>query len=86
MFMVESSPLALLPLIAGLLVLTARFYIREGAVSIFSPSFLIATLAVLMLIFYLVLRVLGILPPYAWVGFGGVGLLMTLGGVWSFYR
>ena len=84
--MVESTALALLPLIAGMLILTARFYVREGAVSIFSPSFLTATLAVLMLIVYLVLRVLGILPPYAWVGFGGIGLVMTLGGLWSFYR
>jgi hypothetical protein len=26
------------------------------------------------------------LPSYAWVGFGGFGLLMTVGGIWSFYR
>jgi len=84
--MVESTSLALLPLIAGMLVMVARFYAREGAISIFSVSFLLATLAVLMLIGYMVLTVLGILPAYAWVGFGGVGLLMTLGGIWSFYR
>jgi len=84
--MVESSSLALLPLIAGLLVLTARFYVREGAISVLSLSFLLATFAVLLLITYIVLLVLGILPPYAWVGFGGIGLAMTLGGIWSFYR
>jgi hypothetical protein len=84
--MIENTPLALLPLIAGILVLTARFYVREGAISIFSLSFILATLAVAMLITYMVLTVLDILPPYAWVGFGGVGLAMTLGGLWSFYR
>ena len=84
--MVESAPLALLPLIAGILVLTARFYVREGAISIFSVSFMLATLAVAMLIGYMVLTVLDILPRYAWVGFGGIGLAMTLGGLWSFNR
>jgi hypothetical protein len=84
--MVESTPLALLPLIAGILVLTARFYVREGAISIFSMSFILATIAVAMLVGYMVLLVLGLLPPYAWVVFGGVGLVMTVGGIWSFYR
>lgn len=84
--MIQSTPLALLPLIAGILVLTARFYVREGAISIFSVSFMLATLAVAMLITYMILSVLSLLPSYAWVGFGGVGLLMTLGGLWSFYR
>jgi hypothetical protein len=84
--MVENAPLALLPLIVGMLVLVARFYVREGAISIFSPSFMLATLAVLLLITYLVLRVIGMLPPYAWVGFGGIGSMMAVGGIWSFYR
>ena len=84
--MVESTPLALLPLIAGMLVLALRFYAREGAISIFSMSFMLATLAVAMLIGYMVLTVVGLLPPYAWVGFGGIGLAMTLGGIWSFFR
>ena len=84
--MVESTPLALLPLIAGILVLTARFYAREGAISIFSLSFMLAALAAMMLVGYMLLTVLDMLPPYAWVGFGGVGLVMTLGGIWSFYR
>jgi len=84
--MVESTPLALLPLIAGMLVLALRFYAREGAISIFSMSFMLATLAVAMLIGYMVLTVIGLLPPYAWVGFGGIGLAMTVGGIWSFFR
>jgi len=84
--MVENTPLALLPLIVGILVLTARFYVREGAISIFSMSFVLATLAVLMLITYMTLLVLGILPPYAWTVFGGIGLVMAVGGFWSFYR
>jgi len=84
--MIESTPLALLPLIAGILVLVARFYVREGAISIFSSSFMLATLGVAMLIGYMTLLVLALLPPYAWVGFGGVGLLMFIGGIWSFQR
>ena len=84
--MVENTPLALLPLIAGLLVLVARFYVRERAISIFSPSFMLATLAVALLITYMVLRVAGILPHYAWIGFGGIGAAMAVGGFWSFYR
>lgn len=82
----QSTALALLPLIAGILVLSARFYLREGAISIFSVSFMLATLAVAMLIGYMVLDVLDMLPGYAWVGFGGVGLVLAVGGVWSFYR
>ena len=84
--MVQNTPLALLPLIAGILILVARFYVREGAISIFSASFMLATLGVLMLIGYMALVVLQILPPYAWVAFGGFGLAMAVGGIWSFYR
>lgn len=84
--MVENTPLALLPLIAGILVLVARFYVREGAISIFSSSFMLATLGVAMLVGYMVLLVLALLPPYAWVGFGGVGAAMVIGGIWSFQR
>jgi hypothetical protein len=86
MFMVESTTLALLPLIAGILVLVARFYVREGAISIFSTSFMLATLGVAMLVGYMVLLVLQLLPPYSWVVFGGVGLTMAVGGIWSFFR
>jgi len=84
--MVENAPLALLPLIAAILVLTARFYIREGAISIFSVSFILAVIASAMLVAYMLLLVLNHLPPYAWVGFGGVGLILAVGGMWSFYR
>ena len=84
--MVENTPLALLPLIAAILILTTRFYVREGAISIFSMSFVLATIAVAMLVGYMLLSVIGVLPPYAWVGFGGVGLVMAIGGIWSFYR
>jgi hypothetical protein len=86
MFMVENTPLALLPLIAGILILVARFYVREGAISIFSSSFMLATFGVAMLIGYMLLLVLQLLPPYSWVVFGGVGSVMAVGGIWSFYR
>ena len=39
-----------------------------------------------MLVGYMLLSVLAILPPYAWVAFGGIGLAMAVGGIWSFYR
>ncbi len=84
--MVENAPLALLPLIAAILVLSTRFYMRENAVSIFSASFMGATLGVVLLIVYMLLTVLSLLPPFAWVGFGGVGLVMTLAGLWTLVR
>jgi hypothetical protein len=84
--MIESTPLALLPLIAGVLVLALRFYAKEGASSVFNMSFMLATLAVALLVLYVVLMVLSLLPAYAWVAFGGVGLLLTLGGIWSWSR
>jgi len=84
--MIESASLALLPLIAGTLVLAARFYIREGATSIFSLTFILAALCVGGLLLYMLLTVLAWLPPYAWVGFGGFGLAMALGGIWTFNR
>ena len=83
---VESTPLALLPLMFAVLVLALRFYAREGAISIFSLSFIFATIGVLLLCTYMLLVVLDMLPPYAWVGFGGFGALMAMLGVWSFYR
>jgi len=82
----ESTPLALLPIIAGILVLTARFYIREGAISIFNLSFVFAAIGVLALIAYMTLAVLAVLPPYAWIWFGGFGAAMTAVGLWSFSR
>jgi hypothetical protein len=86
MLPVASTPLALLPLIAGILVLAMRFYVRENAISIFSASFIFATIAVAMLVGYMLLVVLDLLPPYAWVGFGGFGALLAVVGIWSFYR
>jgi len=43
--MVRNAPLALLPLIAGVIVLAIRFYAREGAMSIWSMSFVLATIS-----------------------------------------
>jgi len=84
--MIENTPLALLPLIAAILTLSARFYVREKAISIFKLSFIFASLSGLLLIVYMVLRVLDSLPPYAWAGFGGFGLLLTLVGLLTFNR
>jgi cytochrome c biogenesis protein CcdA len=84
--MTESASLALLPLIAATLILTTRFYVREGAISVLSMSFMLATLCVLMLIGYMFLWITQVLPDYAWVVFGGVGLVLSVGGIWSFFR
>ena len=84
--MVQNTPLALLPLIAGILILTTRFYVREGAISVFSMSFILAAVGVALLVGYMFLMVIGLLPAYAWIGFGGIGLVMAVGGLWSFYR
>ena len=84
--MVQNTPLALLPLIAGLLIMAMRFYLREGADSIFRVSFLSALLCAALLILYMTLTVLSMLPDYAWVGFGGAGFLISVGGIWSFNR
>ena len=84
--MPENTTLALLPLVLGMLVLLTRFYFREGAISVFSVSFMLATLAMLMLFGYLALAVLAMLPPYAWVVCGGLGTAMIVGGLFSFLR
>jgi hypothetical protein len=86
MFMIESTSLALLPLTIATIVLALRFYVRENAVSVLSPTFMLAAFSVLMLVTYMVLLVLLLLPPYAWVAFGGVGLVLSVGGLWSFFR
>ena len=82
--MVENTPLALLPLIAGILILTARFYVREGAISIFSIELHAGHVGRAA-----AGRLHGAagrdLLPYAWVAFGGIGLAMAVGGIWSFY-
>ena len=57
--MVESTPLALLPLIAAILVMSARFYIRESAISIFKLSFICAALSSLLLVVYMSQRETG---------------------------
>ena len=84
--MIENTALAVLPLIAALLIMATRFYAREGAISLFSPSFLLAALSMLLLFAYMALKVLVLLPDYAWVGFGGFGVLVAVGGVLSFFR
>jgi len=49
-------------------------------------SFILAAVGVELLVGYMFLMVIGLLPAYAWIGFGGIGLVMAVGGIWSFYR
>ena len=82
----KSTALALLPLIAAILMLTAKFYIREGAISVFSVELHARDVRGRDAD-----RIHGAASArstaaYAWVGFGGVGALLFLGGLISFYR
>ena len=84
--MTESMTLALLPLITALLVLSARFYAKEGATSVLSPTFLLMGLSMAMLMVYMAMVVMAVVPDYTSVVFGGLGTLMTVGGLVSFFR
>ena len=84
--MTENTSLALLPLITATLVMAALFYVRDGAISLFSVSFMLTALSVVLLFTYMILNVLVLLPLYAWVVFGGIGLVITVGGIVLFFR
>ena len=84
--MTESMTLALLPLVMALLVLSARFYAKEGATSLLSPTFMLMGLSMAMLVVYMAMTVMAVVPAYSWVVFGGLGTLMTVGGLVSFFR
>ncbi len=71
-----SHSILLLPFVFAFVVFVLRFYIRENASSMANPSFLLAFGTVLVAALYLVLGVLGILPPYSTIGFSLVGLVL----------
>ena len=74
--MTNASTILLLPFIVAFLIFVLRFYSREGAASMRQPSFLLAGLTVLIAGGYLVLGVMGVLPPYSTVGFAAIGLIL----------
>jgi hypothetical protein len=76
--MASSSTLILALYIAAFLVFVFRFYGREGAVSITAPSFLLASLTVVLALGYLGLGMFFGLPAYGPIVFGlvGAGLLV----------
>jgi hypothetical protein len=73
------STIILAPFIIAFVVFVGRFYGREGARSMRSPSFLLAICTVASAFSYLVLRVIDSLPSYGTIGYGigGVVLLAT---------
>jgi quinol-cytochrome oxidoreductase complex cytochrome b subunit len=71
-----SHSILLLPFIFAFLVFAFRFYARENASSMSNPSFQLALATSLIAALYLVLGVIGRLPPYGELGFGLVGLVL----------
>ncbi|MDR3529710.1 MAG: hypothetical protein P4L90_03995 [Rhodopila sp.] len=74
--MTNTSTIILAPFIFAFLVFVLRFYNREHAASAANPSFLLAIATVVIAGAYLILGVTGLLPPYATIGFGIVGLIL----------
>jgi hypothetical protein len=79
--MAYNSSLYLIPLVIAWFVLVLAFYFRDNAVSRLSLSFILAVLSMLMLLSYLVMSVVGALPPYMGIAFGGTGTLFFLIGL-----
>jgi quinol-cytochrome oxidoreductase complex cytochrome b subunit len=74
--MTNTSTLLLVPFILAFLIFVLRFYNREGASSMMRLSFMLAILTVLIAGSYLILGVVGALPPYSTIGFALVGLIL----------
>jgi quinol-cytochrome oxidoreductase complex cytochrome b subunit len=74
--MTNTSTFILVPFIFAFLVFVFRFYNRESAASIKSPSFVLAILTVLIAGSYLILGVTGNLPPYSAIGYLLIGLML----------
>jgi hypothetical protein len=71
-----SNSILLLPFIFAFLTFVLRFYVKENAGSMASPSFLLAATTVLIAGLYLFLGIISSLPPYSTIGFGLVGLVL----------
>ena len=71
-----SHSILLLPFLFAFVIFAFRFYARENAASMANPSFLLALATVMAAVLYLVLGVLGSLPPYSAIGFGLTGLVL----------
>jgi quinol-cytochrome oxidoreductase complex cytochrome b subunit len=74
--MTNTSTILLLPFILAFVMFVLRFYNREGAGSMTRPSFLLAILTVLTAGAYLILGIIGELPPYGTTGFAVAGLIL----------
>lgn len=71
-----SHSILLLPFIFAFAIFVFRFYVRENAASMANPSFLLALATVVVAALYLVLGVIGSLPPYSALAFGLTGLVL----------
>ncbi len=74
--MTNTTTIILVPFIFAFLVFVLRFYNREGASGMARPSFLLAILTVLLVLAYIVLGIVGALPPYSTIGFAALGLIL----------
>jgi quinol-cytochrome oxidoreductase complex cytochrome b subunit len=74
--MTNTTTILLAPFVLAFLVFVLRFYNRENASSVTRPSFLLAMLTMLIAGTYLVLGIIGALPPYSTIGFAAFGLIL----------
>jgi hypothetical protein len=74
--MAQNSSIYLIPLVVAFLLLLGKVYGQERAITRGSLSFALAGLSVLLLISYLTLFVLRLMPPYAGVAYGAVGVVL----------
>lgn len=75
--MAQNSFIYLIPLVAAFVLFLAKCYLHEHARTQGSLSFLLAMVSVLLLMSYMGMLVLGVLPAYAAVAYGGVGAVMV---------
>ena len=74
--MTNTTTILLAPFVLAFVMFALRFYNRENASSVTRPSFLLAMLTMLIAGAYLVLGIIGVLPPYSTIGFAAVGLIL----------
>jgi len=82
--MASNNSVWLVTLVMAFLVYVIKFYARERAGSIFSASFGLASLCLLLLLTYLVMSVLGMLVPDMAMSFGIEGLVLFVLGIVTF--
>jgi hypothetical protein len=76
--MSDNSSVYLIPLAVAFLLFLIKVYGQERAITRGSASFAMAMVSVLLLVSWLALMVLQMLPPYAGLAYGGVGVVLLV--------